>query len=122
MPRTEFIPSRHGFDFANQYTNYLALGITTHGRCGGMAYAALDYYCHNTPIPPSQYDVSAHTVGMSSRGDCRYDVFITDAGGSARYSHFFRNGWRDWIHISDSIASAAGSASWSDNRVDVFAI
>ena len=47
MPRTAFDPAKHGFHFANGFVNNVAdlgpLGkITTRGRCGGMAYAALD--------------------------------------------------------------------------------
>jgi hypothetical protein len=58
MPRTAFDPAKHGFHFANGFVNNVAdlgpLGkITTRGRCGGMAYAALDYYFANLPVPLS---------------------------------------------------------------------
>src|SRR5437016_11063136 len=42
--KLDFVPSRDGFHFSNNFTNHLLCGITTAGRCGGMAYAALDYY------------------------------------------------------------------------------
>jgi hypothetical protein len=56
MPRTAFIPEQHGFQFPNSSTNQVAtlpggLQIETHGRCGGMAYAALDYYFAGLLVP-----------------------------------------------------------------------
>jgi hypothetical protein len=55
MPKTAFLPSLHGFHFPNQFVNVMAntpFGpITTGGRCGGMAYASLDYFFHHTPVP-----------------------------------------------------------------------
>ncbi len=56
MPRTSFSPYLHGFKFANYFANHLAnlpgFGqITTYGRCGGIAYAALDYYFAGLAVP-----------------------------------------------------------------------
>jgi hypothetical protein len=54
MPSVNFLPSRDGFHFANSFANVVNLGlgkITTRGRCGGMAYAALDYRAAGLPIP-----------------------------------------------------------------------
>jgi hypothetical protein len=56
--RTGFDPRRHGFHFDNHFENKYELPfvvgktITTYGRCGGMAYAALDFYLANEPMPP----------------------------------------------------------------------
>jgi hypothetical protein len=50
MPRLNFDPKRDGFHFANRFTNHVG-PFTTRGRCGGMVYAALDYYLTGTPIP-----------------------------------------------------------------------
>ena len=57
MPRTDFTPSQHGFHFANSFVNHVATlpdgrKIETGGRCGGMAYASLDYYFAKLPAPP----------------------------------------------------------------------
>ncbi|MDO8689558.1 MAG: hypothetical protein Q7R39_06040 [Dehalococcoidia bacterium] len=57
MVITSFKPSQNGFHFPNLFVNHLldvpGLGaITTRGRCGGMAYASLDYYFAGIPIPP----------------------------------------------------------------------
>ncbi|MDX1251327.1 MAG: hypothetical protein IDH49_03575 [Gammaproteobacteria bacterium] len=56
MPRTNFVPARHGFHFRNDFVNNVATipffgNVTTRGRCGGMAYAALDYYHAGIPTP-----------------------------------------------------------------------
>jgi hypothetical protein len=63
---TDFNPIEHGFKFSNsEFTNSIARiagqfgvpGLLQHvphetkGRCGGMAYAALDYFFNNIPIP-----------------------------------------------------------------------
>jgi hypothetical protein len=71
MPFTDFDPTLHGFGFPNSFVNELVTlpqevyrllpGIVrralpegkleTRGRCGGMAYAALDYYSAGRPAP-----------------------------------------------------------------------
>src|SRR5438132_8353868 len=56
MPRNKFDPKKHGFAFANQFVNHVLTlpdgqEITTRGRCGGMAFAALDYYFAGLPVP-----------------------------------------------------------------------
>lgn len=56
MPRTSFSPLKHGFKFENDFANPLVdlpgYGkVETKGRCGGMAFAALDYYFNNLQVP-----------------------------------------------------------------------
>jgi hypothetical protein len=56
MPRTGFDPAEHGFQFPNAFVNSLGnlpgFGqIRTQGRCGGMAYASLDYYHAGLRVP-----------------------------------------------------------------------
>lgn len=55
MPRTSFTPQVHGFHFSNKFVNTVALAptlsITTRGRCGGMAFDALDCYFAQIAIP-----------------------------------------------------------------------
>ena len=57
MPKADFVPERDGFHFANEFVNVIAKfpgygTIETGGRCGGMAYAALDYWFNGRlPIP-----------------------------------------------------------------------
>jgi len=63
--RTGFDPVVHGFRFGNRFVNVVAVvrggsKIRTSGRCGGMAYAALDYFHSGrasptyTPTPPAR--------------------------------------------------------------------
>jgi hypothetical protein len=57
MPRTGFTPRQHGFHFPNNFVNHVATlpsgkKIETSGRCGGMAYASLDYFFADVPVPP----------------------------------------------------------------------
>jgi len=50
-----FDPAVHGFAFANRFVDvFLSVGafeITTAGRCGGMAYLALDHWNAGRPVP-----------------------------------------------------------------------
>src|SRR5690348_4708372 len=51
-----FDPATHGFAFPNAFVNEVltlpnGARITTAGRCGGMAYAALDYFLAGQPVP-----------------------------------------------------------------------
>ena len=49
MPVTQFFPSKHGFRFSNN-----DLKLSQNGGfplCGGMAYAAIDYFVHGFQIP-----------------------------------------------------------------------
>lgn len=61
MTRTGFVPTLHGFHFGNYFVNKLFhlpppfnVDVETRGRCGGMAFAALDYYFAHLPIPTHQ--------------------------------------------------------------------
>lgn len=53
--KTSFSPIKHGFHFGNHFVNkiiHTSFGkIESYGRCGGMAFASLDYYFANTSIP-----------------------------------------------------------------------
>ncbi len=56
MTKANFDPKTHGFHFANYFINQIAtlpgIGqISTAGRCGGMAYTALDHYFAHLPMP-----------------------------------------------------------------------
>lgn len=54
---TSFNPKTHGFQFANTFKNNVVseLDIRTGGLCGGMTYAALDYYLRRKSIPKQNY-------------------------------------------------------------------
>jgi hypothetical protein len=48
---TNFDATQHGFKFINYFITEPVRGIRFGGLCGGMAYAALDYFYTGTPIP-----------------------------------------------------------------------
>ena len=52
---TDFNSKKNGFYFSNKFKNVVfdnfLFSWTTSGRCGGMAYAALDYFYAGIPIP-----------------------------------------------------------------------
>jgi hypothetical protein len=56
MPKTAFTPAQHGYHFANYFVNVIAdvpgVGkLQTGGRCGGMAFSALDHFFFNLSLP-----------------------------------------------------------------------
>lgn len=63
--RTDFTVEEHGFRFRNTFENHEyweGIHITTKGRCGGMCYAANDYFSSGQP-PPN--DTSRPTDGSN---------------------------------------------------------
>jgi hypothetical protein len=78
MPKLDFLPARDGFHFNNQFVNHLLdwpVPITTLGRCGGMAAAALDYYRSRIPIPA--HDAADLPGGIPAEGT-RLSQYIYD--------------------------------------------
>jgi len=61
---TNFDPSIHGFNFVNTFKNDMIkeFDIRTGGLCGGMVYAALDYYKANQTIPQQEHRPAVHTT------------------------------------------------------------
>ena len=49
--RIDFNPEIHGFQFSNHYIEWAFGPISGKMLCGGMIYAALDYFISKTPIP-----------------------------------------------------------------------
>jgi hypothetical protein len=64
MAKTTFVPELHGFHFPNGFVNHVKIDLagatiasfTTTGLCGGMSYAAMDYYEANRPAPTHDTD------------------------------------------------------------------
>ncbi len=52
MPSTSFNPSLHGFHFSNNDIRWSFGPLEGRFLCGGMAYAALDYFYNRMSIPP----------------------------------------------------------------------
>jgi hypothetical protein len=63
---TNFKPEEDGFHFANAFTNTLfdlrGLKIMVSGNCGGMCYAALDYYNRKMKPPGQSYPPPDHSL------------------------------------------------------------
>ncbi len=53
--KLDFDPAVHGFSFPNKFVNVINIPgygkVRTKGRCGGMAFAALDYFLKGIPVP-----------------------------------------------------------------------
>jgi len=108
MPRTTFTALEHGFNFVNSFENnrfYGPIHVGFGGRCGGMAYASLDYYYNRMPIP-SQTDLptegsvlSTYISGRQERSTLntvdRWIELIFNPFG-ARTSEFFNWGLQDF--------------------------
>ncbi len=73
MPTTTFDPAIHGFRFGNRFVNVVVSlpgvpKMRTKGRCGGMAYAALDYFTllraapKFAPEPPARVPPDGHPL------------------------------------------------------------
>lgn len=96
--KTHFIPSVHGFNFANYFTGYplpllpltgsftkLITPKVSHGLCGGMCFAAYDFFLSKKNIPvntftPSQksllyrylYKRQIHTYGSFGKNIAKF--------------------------------------------------
>ena len=71
MPSTIFRAVSHGFHFVNNFVNHFIPGmpsIKTEGLCGGMSYAALDYFFNSLPIPPHATADFPFTGGIPAEG------------------------------------------------------
>jgi hypothetical protein len=85
--RLPFNAVEHGFAFSNSFTNHvvtipaLKIDITTSGRCGGMAFAALDYWHHGLAVPDA--------AGLPADGSLLGDYIYARLLDSMR-----SNGWR----------------------------
>jgi hypothetical protein len=77
--QTEFLPSRNGFAFANAFPHVPAkeidlvvtkvpLGDASNGLCGGMVYAALDYFVAQRPLPPNDPPAADGTIPAPGSG------------------------------------------------------
>jgi hypothetical protein len=90
-----FDPATHGFAFPNAFVNEIltlpnGATITTSGRCGGMAFAALDYFLAGQAVPawrsdlwaPSRVPPDSHWLAQLFTQRLR-DSFVT--GSAAKF-------------------------------------
>lgn len=100
---TPLNPAQHGFKFANTFVNDFvpALSIRTGGLCGGMSYAALDYYFSNMAIPAQDYRPANGTRLQGYLYNRQVDAIMSSLDrwaefgfnpNGARNSEFFRWG------------------------------
>jgi hypothetical protein len=120
MPDTPFVPAVHGFHFVNTYINYFVPGVTTSGRCGGMSYAALDFFFAGVPVPGSQ-SRQVKGIDATARDVDHIDLFAWGEDDAVWHRTFFRNGWADWQPLGGIVTSAPSAASWGPNHIDLFA-
>ena len=60
--RTKFDPAKHGFKFSNTFkTELVVKDVRFGGLCGGMAYAALDYFNKKMKIPDQKHRPAVKT-------------------------------------------------------------
>ena len=111
--RTPFTPSLHGFHFCNSYVNGVLSGatfnalcqslhlpvpslpaglnldgsLTTSGRCGGMAWASLDYYFAQVAVPTAISGCSAFSAGIDDFSGFPNDV---PADGTALSDYIYK--------------------------------
>lgn len=98
---TNFSPVKHGFQFQNDgFVNDVALNIRTQALCGGMSYAALDYYHAGLAVPELPYRPAPGTA-LRNHLYKRQVASITDnadhwgeflAGAELRGGEFFNWG------------------------------
>ena len=87
---TKFNPTTQGFKFTNDFTNIFISGVNwvTKGLCGGMSYAALDYYKAHKTIPQQDY-MPAEGMPLQSYLYDRQVKSITE--NVDRWAEFFIN-------------------------------
>lgn len=61
---TRFDPARHSFRFANTFENYLSdiVDWRQDGLCGGVVFAALDFYNAGVAVPEIDYEPAPGTI------------------------------------------------------------
>lgn len=100
MPYSRFRSEVHGFQFPNMFVNHVLFGsLTTYGRCGGMAYLALDYYFAGLPIPSANTSDLVFTGGVPPDGS-----WLADSIMSRLYTSFFENAGK-WISAYPALSS-----------------
>jgi hypothetical protein len=102
VTRVDFLPSKHGFAFTNSWPSQPAvvrrtpfgsvtLGNASRGLCGGMVFAALDYW-HAGVAPPEQRP-AAGTAAYTHIVDRLVDSWHIPAGVAQYYQ---------WMNLPDA--------------------
>lgn len=107
MIRTAFNLVQHGFKFRNDFVNHvisvpsLGINFNTLGRCGGMAFTALDYWHNHLAVP----EESSLPVDGTLVSTYIYDRLINSIMANAyKFFHFMRTPdhptWLNGIGVS----------------------
>ncbi|MCL4251973.1 MAG: hypothetical protein KJ065_27725 [Anaerolineae bacterium] len=115
MPRTGFHPVDDGFKFRNDFVNpiinipLLGVDVETSGRCGGMAFLALDYWYNKLPIP--------ETTALPRDGTLLADTIYARLADS-----MLANGWRffEFMNMLDHPTQLRGKGAARVTREDEF--
>lgn len=113
MPKTNFMPLKHGFHFQNSFTDKIistSFGkIETKGRCGGMSYASLDYYFSGILVPshePKDFPNKMYPPDGSLFSDYIYERSISSLFSLSSFKFF------DWTLQKDNVESLRKSVSY----------
>src|SRR5437879_1659393 len=101
--RTNYDPAKRDFSFGNSFKNDFipAVDWTTGGLCGGMSYAALDYYFSGVPIPVQPFPPANGTTLYNYLYDRQVNSIVSNVDrwaelkinpGGARNTEFFHWG------------------------------
>ncbi|HLE12892.1 MAG: hypothetical protein A2504_13320 [Bdellovibrionales bacterium RIFOXYD12_FULL_39_22] len=104
---TKFKPDGYGFRFANTFANNAVpeLEIRTSGLCGGMAYAALDFYYGKIQVPRQDYRPAPGTTLQNYLYGRQVDSIMANLDRWAEYG-FNPDGIRNREFFNWGIGSA----------------
>ena len=110
MYRTSFDPVRHGFRFQNGAIAWTRVPLPFNKvLCGGMIYAAMDYYLNGTPVPPDDEPPEIDSLLNDYIYNRQLDAHKNTVGR-------FLNGWTTWAGGMDPIwQDSVGWAGSGDN-------
>lgn len=101
MPDSLFQPVRHGFHFSNDKILWKAGPLSGKALCGGMVYAAMDYYMDRLGIP---WDTTAPVQGSTLHS------YIYDRQLTAHWNTWYRF-TSVWLPILGFVGLGAAAAS-----------
>ena len=133
--QTGFQPDRHGFRFANRFPDvpvFKLLGVrippsAARGLCGGMVYAALDYYSAGAELPPVER-LFAEDGTILPETEWLLDFIVRRLvasfnvldfrNGALNYYRLMRPGFPDACPVDPDPRRAPRSRAWTMVRVE----
>ncbi len=119
---TPYRPTVHGFRFGNRFRHQVFLGLSTWGRCNGIAQVSLDYF-HAGRAAPSfeevKYDVLPISgLGAASWASDRIDLFVRRDGDRIATKHGDGRSFSDWRDLTSSETDfSPAAASWGPTGI-----